>query len=356
MKHRKLNFFFYGGIFLLSGLFFYINFRQQHLLLDLLPSLNLLQSSLLQSALPDAFANSLPSFIHILFMCLFSAAVLGINKKTATRIPLAWLAIGIALETLQLGSGTVFQKGVFDGGDLAALFGGFLVIVTTFNSIAKNEYVGKKILLLPILGFGIATSMGSLLYEDCHEDFDSERCVVPVTLTWEELRADIQPEYGDTAVLTRPGKIYAKDYLYIVDQYRGIHIFDQSDPQNPIRIAFIPVIGALEISIQGNTLYTNSFIDLVVINLEHVINGSFTNESYTRTEDIFLLPNNTHFIPEGKYIDGINYDLFLSSYGYRQYKNGVVQPQSYASEGQLGFIIGYIKETGQEVLFGEFEQ
>ncbi|MFT7218360.1 MAG: hypothetical protein ACI8R8_003460 [Paraglaciecola sp.] len=346
MKHSKLNFFCYGGIFLLSGLFFYINFRQQHLLLDLLPSLSLLQSSWLQSALPDLFINSLPSFIHILFMCLFSAAILGINKKTAKSIPLTWLAIGIALETLQLGTGTVFQRGVFDDGDLVALFTGFLVIVITFNLMAKNDYVSNKFLLLPILGFGIATSLGSLLYEDCHEDFDSEHCVVPVTLTWEELRADIQPEYGNTATLTRPGKIYAKDYLYIVDQYRGIHIFDQTDPQNPIRIAFIPVIGALEISIQGNTLYTNSFIDLVAINLEHIHDGSFTNASYTRTEDIFLLPGTTDFIPDGKRFDGEHYELFSSGYSWHP---------SYKSEGQLGFIIGYINNAGQKVLFGEFE-
>ncbi len=354
MKHSKLNFFLYGGILLLVGLFFYINFRPQHLLLDLLPSLNLLQSSWLQNTLPAALINSLPSFIHILFVCLFSAAVLGISKKTAKSIPLTWLAIGTSLEVLQLGSGTVFQKGVFDWLDLIALFSGFLVIIVLFNSTIKNKHVSKQSLLLPVLAFGIATSSGSMLFEYCHEDFDPDHCVIPVTLTWEELRADIQPEYGDTAALTRPGKIYAMDYLYIVDQYRGIHIFDKSDPQNPVRIAFIPVIGALEISIQGNTLYTNSLIDLVAINLDHVFNASFTNDSYTRTEDIFLLPGNTDFIPEDKSVDGISYDLFLSDRRYISV-NGITQIQYYKSEGQLGIIIGYISDTGQKVLFGESE-
>ena len=346
MKHSKLNFFLYGGILLLAGLFFYINFRPQHLLLDLLPSLNLLHSPWLQNTLPDVFINSLPSFIHILFMCLFSAAVLGISKKTAKSIPLTWLAIGTSLEVLQLGSGTVFQRGVFDGADIVALSFGFLLIVVLFNSMVKNKHVSKKSLLLPVLGFGVATSLGSIFMEDCHEEFDPEYCVTPVTLTWEELRADIQPEYGNTAILTRPGKIYAKDYLYIVDQYRGIHVFDQTDPQNPVRVVFIPVIGALEISIQGNTLYTNSFIDLVAINLEHIHDRSFSNASYTRTEGIFLLPATTDFIPDGKKIDGERYELFSSGYSWHP---------SYKSESQLGFIIGYIGYTGQKVLFGELE-
>ncbi len=354
MKHSKLNFFFYGGVLLLSGLFFYINFRPQHLLFDVLPNLNLFHSSWLQSTLSESLIDSLPSFIHILFMCFFSAAVLGLSKKTAKNIPLTWLAIGISLEVLQLGSGTVFQKGVFDWLDLIALFSGFLVSVVLFSPMVKNKSVSTKSLLLPVLGFGVATSLGSMLLEDCHEDFDPDHCVIPVTLTWEELRADIQPEYGDTAVLTRPGKIYAKDYLYIVDQYRGIHIFDKTDPQNPIRIAFIPVIGALEISIQGNTLYTNSLIDLVAINLDHVFNASFTNDSYTRTEDIFLLPRNTDFLPEGKSVDGIRYDLFLSARRYINV-NGITQIQYYKSEGQLGIIIGFINDTGQKVLFGESE-
>ncbi len=344
MIRSKPAFFLSGGLLLLASLFFYINFRSQHLLFELLPSLNYFQSAWLQKALPDIFVNSLPSFLHILFMCFFSVAILGVNKQSARFIPLFWLCIGVMLEALQIGYGTFFQRGTFDWGDIVALFIASSLISILLHSTKKNNKANKNLILLPIVFLGIGTSLGSMIIEDCHEDFDSDRCVVPVTLSWEELRAEIVPEYGDTVSLTRPGKIYSKGYLYIVDQYRGIHIFDQTDPQNPIRIAYLPVIGALEISIQDSTLYTNSFIDLVAIDLEQVFAGTFNSNSYMRTQDVFKLPGNFDFIPSLKYIDGIKYDAFLSS-RYTQE----------TQEEQQGFIIGYLDQTGQEILFGEFE-
>ncbi len=339
----------YGGLLLLIGLLFYINLRPLHSLFELIPSLSLLQFPLIHQITPEFLVNSLPSFLHIVFMCLFSAALFGLNDFSAKVIPLCWLVIDIFIETLQIGSGSILFKGFFDWQDLASLFMGFSVVLFLFHSNKISQHSSKNLLFIPLLGLGFGSSLGSVI-EDCHSDFNSENCVVPVTITWEELRADIQPEYGDTATLSRPGKIYSKEHLFIVDKYRGIHIYDQTDPQNPTRLAFIPIIGALEISIQGNVLYTNSFTDLVAINLDNIIAGSFSSGSYSRTYDVFALPGNFDFLPEGKSIDGDKFINFLSGFDYN---NEFFQYQYLKQEGQLGFIIGFINETGQEVLFGE---
>lgn len=348
------NLYLYGGLVLLAGLFFYINFRPQHLIFELIPSLNALQSTWLQAFLSQVLIDSLPSFLHILFMCLFTAAVMGIDKKSAKLIPTVWLVIGLALEVTQIGSEFIIQKGTFDTYDLLALLFGSSIILFLFHIAIQKENTTNKTWLLPLLGLGLLTSIGSELYEDCHEDFDKDKCVVPVTLTWEELRSDIQPDYGDSASLSRPGKIYAKDHLYIVDQYRGIHIFDQADPQNPTRLVFIPIIGALEVSIVDNTLYTNSFTDLIAINLDHIFNSTFNSGSYTRKIDVFAIPTRFDFLPDDKSIDGIKYDEYLSSFNSYYYSNNQ-QPKYVKREGQLGFIIGYIDSAGNEILFGEFE-
>lgn len=63
------------------------------------------------------------------------------------------------------------------------------------------------------------------------------------------------------------GKIYLRhNYLYQVESGRGIHVFKMVD-QIPQPYTFFEVIGAQEISIRGNILYTNNGNDLVGINI-----------------------------------------------------------------------------------------
>jgi hypothetical protein len=68
--------------------------------------------------------------------------------------------------------------------------------------------------------------------------------------------------------LMNTGNIYAfKDYIFQVDVGRGIHVIDNSIPSKAHRIGFITINGCEQISIQGSYLYTNSYSDLVTINI-----------------------------------------------------------------------------------------
>jgi LVIVD repeat len=83
---------------------------------------------------------------------------------------------------------------------------------------------------------------------------------------------------------TNPGKIYAyNQYLFQVDQGSGIHIIDNSNVQQPEKIAFLNIPFCSEISIKSNMLYTNNINDLVVFDISNIQNPQMVK----RLEDVF---------------------------------------------------------------------
>jgi hypothetical protein len=67
------------------------------------------------------------------------------------------------------------------------------------------------------------------------------------------------------------GKIYAyNNYLFQVEQNEGIHIIDNSNPQQAHKIAFLKVPMSSEIAIKSGYLYTNNLNDMVVFDLSNV--------------------------------------------------------------------------------------
>ena len=65
-----------------------------------------------------------------------------------------------------------------------------------------------------------------------------------------------------------PGNIYAfQNFIFQVDIGRGIHVIDNTRPSNADRIGFITVKGCEQISIKGAYLYTNSYDDLVTLDI-----------------------------------------------------------------------------------------
>jgi hypothetical protein len=69
-------------------------------------------------------------------------------------------------------------------------------------------------------------------------------------------------------VLNNPGKIYLyKQYLIVNEVGKGAHIFDNSNPQIPIPIAFINIPLNYDISIKNNIMYADAYLGLVVIDI-----------------------------------------------------------------------------------------
>jgi len=83
-----------------------------------------------------------------------------------------------------------------------------------------------------------------------------------------------QIAYIDSAFpVIMPGNIYAKDnFIYQLEMGKGIHVIDNSIPAQAHRIGFITVNGSSQISIKSNYLYTDSYDDLVVIDISNIGN------------------------------------------------------------------------------------
>ena len=70
--------------------------------------------------------------------------------------------------------------------------------------------------------------------------------------------------------IVHAGNIYAYQHLvFQVDIGRGIHVIDNTVPANAERIGYIKVNGCAQISIKDAYLYTNSYADLITIDLSN---------------------------------------------------------------------------------------
>ena len=90
----------------------------------------------------------------------------------------------------------------------------------------------------------------------------------PVYMSYDELRTSVKSEPAQA--LKKPGKIYLKgNYIFVSEIDKGIHIIDNSNPSSPQNIAFIKIPGNLDIAAVGNTLYADSYIDLLALDISN---------------------------------------------------------------------------------------
>ncbi len=105
---------------------------------------------------------------------------------------------------------------------------------------------------------------------------------VPTYMSYEEMRASVKLK--SASEVSVPGKIYIKDqYLFVNEKYKGIHIFDNSNPSAPQNLGFIDIPGNVDLAVNGSFLYADSYVDLVVINIRDINNPT----EIARIENIF---------------------------------------------------------------------
>lgn len=90
----------------------------------------------------------------------------------------------------------------------------------------------------------------------------------PVYMSYEELRSSVKTE--PAKALNKPGKIYLKgNYIFVNEVEKGIHIIDNSNPSSPQNISFIHIPGNMDMAVLGNTLYADSYIDLLALDISN---------------------------------------------------------------------------------------
>jgi hypothetical protein len=68
--------------------------------------------------------------------------------------------------------------------------------------------------------------------------------------------------------MKNPGKIYYRHpYLFVNEKYKGVHVFDNTDPENPAKKGFIMAPGCLDMAVKDNIIYLDNAVDLVSFDL-----------------------------------------------------------------------------------------
>ena len=138
--------------------------------------------------------------------------------------------------------------------------------------LLRNQSIMKKSLLfLFVLLLGIS----------CDKDDDNTEIVtvaVPITVKKADLRAQV--DVVAPRAIDESGKFYFyKDYIFVNDSAKGVHIIDNSQPENPQKIAYLKVPGTYDMEVKGNILYVDSYTDLVLFDL-HDINNIHLMDRY----------------------------------------------------------------------------
>jgi hypothetical protein len=125
-----------------------------------------------------------------------------------------------------------------------------------------------------------------LILPSCHDEVTNSytyKTSIPVYLEMSTVRqADIIIEPGKE--LNNPGKIYIyDDYLFINEPQKGIHILDNSNPASPININFINIPGNVDLAINSNILYADSYVDLLSFDISNIRSIKLVD----REEDVF---------------------------------------------------------------------
>jgi len=94
---------------------------------------------------------------------------------------------------------------------------------------------------------------------------------VPIYLKYSDLRTSVKSSPAQT--LKAPGKIYYKDnYIFINELMKGIHIIDNSNTSSPVFVNFVEIPGNTDIAIKNNTLYADSYVDIICLDISNISN------------------------------------------------------------------------------------
>ncbi len=134
--------------------------------------------------------------------------------------------------------------------------------------------------------FFMSSLMLFLILPSCQDQVESTytyRTQVPVYMQMSTFReADIIIEPGKA--LDNPGKIYLyDDFLFINEPQKGIHIIDNTNPSSPVTINFINIPGNVDLAVNSNIMYADSYVDLLAFD----ISDPRDIKVIKRVEDVF---------------------------------------------------------------------
>lgn len=111
---------------------------------------------------------------------------------------------------------------------------------------------------------------------------------VPVYMSLSEVE---KISVGPQQLTKNAGKIYAfGNYIFQNDINAGVHIIDNTNKSNPVKIAFLNLPLSTEIAVKGNFLYANNYVDLVVFDITNPAKPTFVK----RVTNVFPAENQNY--------------------------------------------------------------
>ncbi len=164
-------------------------------------------------------------------------------------------------------------------------------------------------LLLSFATASIITLFSGCLKDSCEKTYHYIT-YSPVYMSEAELRSSVAMHAATDFVA--PGKIYyMAPYIFVNELNKGIHIINNADPSNPQNISFINIPGNIDISVKGNILYADSYIDLVALDISDPLNVV----EVSRVENVFPQREYEGWIAEpgmGVVVDFIERDTLIT--------------------------------------------
>jgi len=107
----------------------------------------------------------------------------------------------------------------------------------------------------------------------------------PVLMLREDMEAAV--ELKAPREIDNPGKIWVyNQYVFVIEQYKGIHVLDNADSKNPQNVGFIQVDGCTDVAVRNAIIYANNAVDLI---------GLKASEDYS---SIDVVSRNRNVLPE----------------------------------------------------------
>ncbi|UXP33786.1 hypothetical protein N6H18_07470 [Reichenbachiella agarivorans] len=150
----------------------------------------------------------------------------------------------------------------------------------TLAQIRQEQKAVKKIIFFTTL----IVILLSIMAQGCQET-----CDIPTYISYEPVYAPINEvrvtaDYISPQELDAPGKIYFKDnHIFISEINKGIHVINNTNPSNPIKIGFINLPGNKDLAAKGDFLYADNYMDLVILDISDKSNIMEVN----RLENVF---------------------------------------------------------------------
>jgi len=130
----------------------------------------------------------------------------------------------------------------------------------------------------------------------------------PVFISREQFRNSVK-------VLSQPqdlktsGKIgFYKTYLYITEPGEGIHIINNTNPSNPQNVGFIQLMGNRDLIIRNQSLYADSYTDLVWFDLSNPAQPTLKGRLENIFPEAFPVIDNEYDYDYSLCIEGIEND------------------------------------------------